>query len=98
MSTNRHSRIIAVLVEIEYPLDIVRLTEIINKCFSKEYSPNLIGGDIKTFILEGLVTIDDNKCFSITGLGTICVNPYVEEAQLVIKKAMSQDSKQPEQI
>ncbi len=97
MSTNRHSRIIAVLVEAKYPLDIVRLTAVINECFSRDYSPSIIGGDVKVFIVEGLVKIDDNKCFSITGLGMVCVDSYVEEARSVIRKAMSRGERQAKQ-
>jgi len=82
MSTNRHSRIITVLVGEQRPLSIISLTDKVNKRYLKDYSPSLVGGDVKTLIAKNLVKIDEEKCFSLTGLGIVCSEAHEEEARL----------------
>jgi len=66
MSTNRFLRIVTVLGEARHPMNIVRLTVIINERFLKDYSPSLIGSDLKTLIADGRVKINDAKCFLLS--------------------------------
>lgn len=72
MSTNRYSRIIAVLADTKRPLSILLLTRRVNERYLKEYAPSLVGGDVKILIAQGFIEIDDKKCFLLTSLGITC--------------------------
>lgn len=79
MSINRHSHIVDVLADEKQPLPIILLTDKVNNRYSKDYPPSLVGGDVKMLIAQALVKIDNEKCFSLTGLGIVCSEAHKEK-------------------
>lgn len=71
MSTNRRSRIITVLAR-QQPLSIISLTNIVNEDYSRDYTPSLVGRDVKALISDNLVRIDEEKRFLLTENGIVC--------------------------
>jgi len=77
MSSSRRSNILSLLAK--KPMNIISLTSLLNQTFSKGYAPSLIGSDIKTLMMLGLVEMNVSKTFSLTLLGMTRMNFEKEE-------------------